>query len=275
VVLHGIGEPLLNVQLEDMILHTKSHHPSAVTLFNSNGTLLDQDRQRALIEAGLDECRVSLDAATPETYFRVRGVDAFETVVSNVAGFADRLREHGLARPRLSLWLTALRENLRQLPDLVRLAAEIGVPEVYVQRLVLTHKGLAQAEQSLHRQLRARENRALATARRLASDRGVAFRASGLTSPEISLDGRDDGGCPWTKCHRLWTTTYITAHGNVLPCCISPFSAKDHDALVLGNALETPFPEIWNGTEYVRRRARLHTSKPIHPCELCGTGWSL
>jgi radical SAM protein with 4Fe4S-binding SPASM domain len=70
-------------------------------------------------------------------------------------------------------------------------------------------------------------------------------------------------------------TTYITANGNVLPCCISPFSTTNYAGLVLGNVFETPFAQIWNGARYVERRAALYTTQPLHPCEQCGVCWSL
>ena len=272
VVLHGIGEPLLNVELPAMIRYVKDQHPSAVVLFNSNAILFDEGWQRALIDAGLDEFRVSLDAATAATYSRIRGIDAFDTVIENLRRFASL---HKNERPRLSLWLTAMRQNLGELPALVNLAAEIGVPEVYVQRLVLIHRGLAQAEQSLYRRLRAREEVALAEAAARAKAHRLTFRASGLASPQESLRAPSDGDKPWSACFRLWTTTYITANGNVLPCCISPFSTTDYASLVLGNVFQTPFAQIWNGAKYVERRAALHTAQPLHPCEQCGVYWSL
>jgi MoaA/NifB/PqqE/SkfB family radical SAM enzyme len=273
-VLHGIGEPLLNTKLPEMIRYLKGkHHPSAVVLFNSNAISLDEGWQHALIDAGLDEFRVSLDAATVTTYARIRGIDAFDTVIQNLRRFARLLR--AAERPKLSLWLTATRENLNELPDLVTLAAEIGVPEVYVQRLVLIHRGLAQAEHSLYRQLRAQEEMALAEAAERARACGIDFRASGLVSPQESLRRQDDGDRPWSACYRLWTTTYVTANGNVLPCCISPFSTTDYADLVLGNIFQTPFAHIWNGAKYVERRVALYTARPLEPCEQCGVNWSL
>jgi MoaA/NifB/PqqE/SkfB family radical SAM enzyme len=184
-----------------------------------------------------------------------------------------------------------MRQNLTELPALVDLASDIGVPEVYVQRLVLTHRGLARADQSLYGQLRAKEEASLAEATERANVRGVAFRASGLSSPEDSLRRRGDGhgsldaardstvglshDWPWLGCYRMWRMTYITANGNVLPCCISPFSARDYASLVLGNVFGTPFAQIWNAPKYVERRAALYTAAPCHPCELCGVRWSL
>lgn len=176
-----------------------------------------------------------------------------------------------------------MRENLGELPALVDLAAEIGVPQVYVQRLVLIDHGLARGEQSLYGQLRTQEEEALAEAAKRARVHGLAFRASGLTSPQESLRGRDskrrpldsEQDKPCSACYRLWTTTYITVNGNVLPCCISPFSTTDYRGLVLGNVFELPFVQIWDGEKYVERRTALHTAHPLHPCELCGVHWAL
>jgi MoaA/NifB/PqqE/SkfB family radical SAM enzyme len=272
VVLHGIGEPLLNAQLPAMIGYLKDAHPGVSVLFNSNAILLDETWQKTLIEVGLDEFRISIDAANAGDYATFRGIDAFEAVVANVRGMARRAQQAG--HPRLSFWLTALRENLDQLPDLVDLAADLGVREVYVQRLVLTRRGMAQKEHSLYGQLQAQEEAALTEAARRADAHELAFRASGLSTPRESLGpvARDR---PWSGCFRMWRSTYVTANGNVLPCCISPFSTADYPGLILGNAFETPFAEIWNGERYVARRTALHTQHPLHPCEGCGTGWSL
>ena len=62
--------------------------------------------------------------------------------------FTALQREIGATTPRVSLWLTGLKETVDQLPEFVRLAARIGVKEVYLQRLVFDDlgRGLARAE---------------------------------------------------------------------------------------------------------------------------------
>ena len=62
VVLHGIGEPLLNKQIFDIVAYLKTR--GATVLFNSDAISLTQKRAAQLIESGLDEYRVSMDAAT-------------------------------------------------------------------------------------------------------------------------------------------------------------------------------------------------------------------
>jgi MoaA/NifB/PqqE/SkfB family radical SAM enzyme len=273
VVLHGIGEPLLNREIFDIVGYLKARVP--LVLFNSDAISLTALRARRLIESRLDEYRVSMDAATRETYRRLRGVDQFERVVANVRRLIEIARDLGRATPRISLWFTASRANLDELPEFVRLAAGLGVAEVYVQRLVFNGLGLANEENALHGQLRAHEQTLLDEAETLARADGIAMRASGLTTPLASLQHRADGARPWAGCQRPWTLSYVTANGNVLPCCISPWVARDYEGLVLGNAVTTPFGEIWNGERYQHFRAQFESDVAPDPCRGCGSLWSL
>ncbi len=272
VFLHGIGEPLLNPSLFRMIAYLKGR--GATTVFNSDAIGLTDKKRRALIESGLDELRVSMDAATPETYQAIRGVPMFHRVVENVKALVDLQREREVATPRISLWFTALKNNLHELPDLIRLAEKIGAAEVNVQRLVYYGQGLAVQEQSLHRALSALEAQMLAEATRLSQELGIGLRASGNTTPEESLTP-EERERPWSGCQRPWSLSYITANGNVLPCCISPWTARHYAGLILGNALTEPFAQIWNGERYQGFRKQFETREAPDPCRGCGRLWSI
>src|SRR5579871_5769741 len=133
-VLHGVGEPMLVKNLPRMVRRLKER--GTYVLFNTNGTLLNERNGRALIEAGLDELRVSLDAANAESYLAVRGKNYFNRILRNVRAFRELQEREGHERPRVSAWLTGLRQTVEELPDFVRLAAETGIKEVHLQRLV-------------------------------------------------------------------------------------------------------------------------------------------
>lgn len=273
VVLHGIGEPLLNREIFDIVACLKARVP--LVLFNSDAISLTARRAARLIESGLDEYRVSMDAATRETYRQIRGVDQFDRVVGNVRRLIELERDLGRPMPRVSLWFTASRTNVEELPKFVRMAADLGVGEVYVQRLVFNGLGLATADNALHGRLRALEQTRLEEAESLARGYGIALRASGLATPLTSLQGRGAGARPWAGCQRPWSLSYVTANGNVLPCCISPWVARDYAALVLGNTFATSFHEIWNGERYRRFRAEFESDTAPDPCRGCGLLWSL
>ena len=274
VVLHGVGEPMMVRALPEMIRILKAR--GTYVLFNTNATLLTPRRRDELIDSGLDELRVSLDAATAESFLRVRGRDMFARIVAHVSGFVRHQRARGAANPRVSLWLTGLRETIAELPAFVRLAARMEVAEVHLQRLVFdeTGRGLARPDSALFGAVRAEEERAIGEAAALAAELGVTLDASGATEPGLSLQ-REPGARPWSVCRRPWSLMYFTAHGRALPCCIAPFSARGYDSYTLGDATQDSLREIWNGTRYREFRTALLGDAPPRPCAGCGLRWSL
>lgn len=274
VVLHGVGEPLMTRDLMRMIRHLKAR--GTYVLFNTNATLLTRKKGEELIESGLDEMRVSLDAAEPVAYEQVRGLPLFNRVVENLREFFELQRERRAATPRVSLWLTGLRETIFQLPAFVRLAHKLGVEEVYLQRLVYFNEGqgLARAESALFDAMGSEESRLISEAERLAESLHVRFNASGATEPGTSLRKKETSN-PWSLCRRPWTLMYFTAHGRALPCCIAPFSMKGYDNFTLGDATQQTLREIWNGVKYREFRRALLTEQPPKSCENCGLRWSL
>lgn len=275
VVLHGLGEPLLNKELPKMIRYLKER--GTYVLFNSNGIALSPRRGQEIIDAGLDEYRLSMDGSTPEVYARVRGVDAFERIWSNVRAFIVRQREQNASKPAVSLWFTAMRENLEDLPGLIELAADAGIKEVYMQRLVYFEEGLAASKQSLFRRSTPEELALVRHCEKRCKELGITFNAAGSATPVESLL-RDFGERPWSGCRRPYTLTYITSSGNVLSCCFAPFghrSAKEYkEERVLGNIFQQPLEEIWNGAQYEAFRRAFESDHPARHCSQCGLNWS-
>ena len=274
VVLHGVGEPMLVRDLPRMVRYLKDR--GTYVLFNTNGTLLQPKKFQALIDTGLDELRVSLDAADRASYLRVRGKDFFNRIVRDVGKFTAFQRETGATTPRVSLWLTGLKETVDQLPDFVRLAASMGVGEVHLQRLVFDEAGygLARPEFSLFEQTREDETAAIETAQTLGRELGVVLDASGATEPGLSLKRQADDK-PWATCRRPWSLMYFTAHGRALPCCIAPFSARGYENYTLGDATQDSLRDIWNSPAYQGFRQNLLGDTPPAPCQNCGLRWSL
>jgi MoaA/NifB/PqqE/SkfB family radical SAM enzyme len=276
VVLHGVGEPMLVPNLPRMVKYLKER--GVYVLFNTNGTVLSERNGRALIDAGLDELRVSLDASNRESFKAIRGRDYFGRIVRNVRAFRELQVREGFARPQVSVWLTGLKETVEQLPAFVQVAAEIGVKEVYLQRLVFFTEsaiGMARPDQALFERLTQAEAAYLKEAEDLAHSLGVTFSASGAaTEPGLSLKGSGDGS-PWSLCRRPWSLMYFTANGRALPCCIAPFSQHGYDNYTLGHAGQQSLHDIWNGSAYREFRAALLSDKPPKCCANCGLRWSL
>ena len=275
-VLHGVGEPMLVKNLPQMVRYLKDR--GVYVLFNTNGTLLTERNGRAMIEAGLDELRVSLDASNPSSYLAVRGKNYFHRILHNVKTFRAMQERENRTLPKVSAWLTGLKETIGELPEFVRVAAEIGVKEVYLQRLVFfedASAGLARPDQALYEQMNSEESVYIAEAARLAESLGLSFSASGAASePGESLKRKDDDS-PWSMCRRPWSVMYFTANGRSLPCCIAPFSQRGYENYTLGDATQQSLRDIWNGAAYTDFREALLSDNPPKACASCGLRWSL
>lgn len=275
VVLHGLGEPLLNKELPLMIRYLKER--GVYVLFNSNGILLTEKRGQALIDAGLDEYRLSMDGGTRETYAHVRGVDAFEKIWRNVGNFITMQKAQNASKPAVSLWFTAMRENLHELPVLIERAHEYGVPEIYLQRLVYFEQGLAASQQALFHRSTPEELTLIHRAEKTCKEYGIRFNAAGAATPSQSVT-RDFGQRPWSGCQRPYNLTYITSSGNVLSCCFAPFghsSAREYkEERVLGNVFQESIEQIWNGERYNAFRNAFESDAPARHCSQCGVNWS-
>lgn len=273
VVLHGIGEPLLNRNLGRMIRHLKAR--GAYVLFNSNGLLLRGRKAQDLAGSGLDELRISIDGGTPATYQAVRGVDGFDRILGNLRRFHALKLAAGVESPRVSLWVTGMKMTVQDLPSLVRVAAANHVREVYLQRLVHSERGIATEDQALFGHADVDDRAAVTAAMRLGHELGVALRGSGELGPADLIDQPQASEAPWRGCHRPWRLMYITSNGTVLPCCIAPFTGVPQASIVLGDLNQQTVAEVWDGAAYQQWRTAMLDGEPPAACTGCGVAWSL
>jgi MoaA/NifB/PqqE/SkfB family radical SAM enzyme len=120
------GEPLMYPQIEN-VLELLAQHPIAVTM-NTNATLLSPKLTPQLIALHELHLKCSIDAATRDTYRRVRGRDTFERVVRNVRDFSAAT--DGQDNVRLILVYVVMRENLDEVLPYIDFAATLNLDRV-------------------------------------------------------------------------------------------------------------------------------------------------
>ena len=126
-MLNGIGEPLLNLRLEEYIRHAKKLMPARGWIgFQSNGLLLTNLRAISLVEAGLDRICISIDAASPETFRKVREGGEIEGIDHAFAALAAAKIRCDRPEVRVGIEFVVMRSNLDQLPAALRWAADRG-----------------------------------------------------------------------------------------------------------------------------------------------------
>jgi radical SAM protein with 4Fe4S-binding SPASM domain len=150
----------------------------------------------------------------------------------------------------------------------------MGVQSVTLQRLVYFGTGLATEDQSVFGAHSDEDEveRQIQACQRTADSVGVELQGSGRLAPADSVRAIDSQR-PWSGCTRPWRSTYVTANGNVLPCCIAPFATRDYEGLILGNAFEQPIKEIWSGSRYQAFRSAHASERPPEACLGCGSRW--
>jgi len=109
VFLGGFGESLLDPFFAERVRYVKKF--GLFCNFICNGSLLDQEKARDLMDAGLDEVRFSVYGATGETYERVhRGLN-FDETTRNIEGLLALRESLNRKTPRVLVFYLILEEN--------------------------------------------------------------------------------------------------------------------------------------------------------------------
>lgn len=117
ITLHGIGEPFLH---PDILRFIRLYHSYGIRLTaTTNASVMTPELAEAIHQA-FYSITVSCDACTKETFESIRGGLCFETFLKNVR----MLRSAGDQLP-MRMSTVAMRQNLHELPGIVRLAAEL------------------------------------------------------------------------------------------------------------------------------------------------------
>ena len=102
VRLHNYGESFIDREIVEKIRHAKSRGIPRLGLI-SNGSLITEALARSIVEAGLDEINISVDAAGKETFERTRIGLSYDRVIENIERLLRVRGELGAARPKLIL----------------------------------------------------------------------------------------------------------------------------------------------------------------------------
>lgn len=114
VVLTGFGEPMLDRKLEKKIAYAKSK--GLETYFITNGSVLTDKRARGILEAGLDEMRVSFYGMGSDTYNAVMQGLEYEKTKEGLLSFLE-LRDSLGASTKVQLSYLVLPENEKDTED--------------------------------------------------------------------------------------------------------------------------------------------------------------
>ncbi|HEX6384837.1 MAG TPA: radical SAM protein [Anaerolineae bacterium] len=267
--LQGLGEPMMHPRFFDMVSYAARKGIWVST--NTNFTLLNTNRAERCVTCGLDELHISIDGATAETYERIRLRASFDRIVRNLDLLLSARERLSNEKPRLQMVMVIMRQNLEELPDLVRLAHRWSMESIFVQHLChdFGESTLPEQygpmrdfvqEQTLLEEEPERIERHFGQARAVAQELGIDLRLP-RTRPRLHPPGTPGR----ERCDWPWTGAYVSYQGYAMPCCM----VSTPDRIHLGNMAQAGVESIWNGTAYRDFRNRLDSEEPPEICRSC------
>jgi MoaA/NifB/PqqE/SkfB family radical SAM enzyme len=255
VCLNGFGEPLMHPRFAEIVAYTRGVLPWAKIMIYSNGTLLTKELGDDLIGAGLTEVNVSIDAATPETYRKVRRGGRFDLVHENLRELLRRRRERKAKLPLVGVNFVMLNDNEGELVPFIEQAAELGVDYVNC----ITYATYDWGFENLRSPASYRAELARARAR---LDE-LELKCRSFPSDDLSWA---EPGHPFA-CNFFWGQSFrVTWDGSVTLGCCTPFK----ETYSYGNLLETPLAELWNGPAFRENRGLAREGRPPNAvCARC------
>jgi len=241
VVLCGVGEPLLNKQIVEMVQYITDKGWKANII--NNGTLMTEEKANLLIDAGLNNVTFSIHGGTPDTHELIRRgspkVDSLDKLYGNIKRFVE-IRNERKANVYVIANYLAARQTVAEFPKTLQTAKEIGIDEVVALRLINVDGTLD------HLAPEPGQEREMVGFKKLAKELGVKFsfwEGAGM-------------------CRELWDCVFVMSNGDVCPC-----DGWLYDKPPMGNLLQEPFESMWNGPKYQELRSTFLK----HELEWCAT----
>jgi hypothetical protein len=250
-----LGEPLIHPEFgaiwQASLRVATEHGVFGAVELHTNATHLDRARARlALNEAPIRQVwHLSLDAATRDTYRRVKGRDLFDTVEANITAFLAEKVRLGAVWPRPVFQFIVGRNNANEAEAFVerwtRVCRDLGIaarvaaqdvppgddPVVYLRQLDAPTPEDQSAENRIFRDVVAR---------------------LGLRLPRPELSPAVVVGPNRAVCASPWKSPTVGWDGTVTMC-----TRDNAHRQALGNLHQTPFSELWWGPAMGARRARV------------------
>lgn len=268
--LSGLAEPLMNRHFVEMLQDVRAAAPSAHIAINTNATLLDEPMSASLVTSGLDELVFSLDGVDPECVDDVRRGGSLDTVLHNVRTLGETKRRAGSARPAVNAMVVLQTSNVHQLPDIVRLAAELGCAGLSVNGIEPYRTELVDHALWLDPAWHEGLERTLAEAGAVAESLGVELRLPSM-APQAPL-------CPQIS------RPIVLAGGEVVPCSVLAYKRESHvriregsiaaetgstEPVCFGSVLDKGLRSVWNSAEYKAFRRSVRRGEFPEACSSC------
>jgi MoaA/NifB/PqqE/SkfB family radical SAM enzyme len=239
----GLGEPFLHPRFFDFI--SQSLKTGIKTGTSTHGMSLNPDVRKSILDLGLHELIISIDAADPKTFAMLRRGADLDKVVSNVLDLQKEKIKRGLTKPDIMIATAVSRHNVHELADIMKLAKKLGAVRVVFTDLIIVNPDNALVSVSKTDLFRDHYRRAEALGKKFGIEVLYFYQypfpwkkdpiPSSLSRDKIRI------------CRDPWRMCIINRHGEMKPCCYYPPNT--------GDIFQNPLPEVINneGNRLLRR----------------------
>lgn len=256
--LTGSGEPILDPALFNILEITKNYKMLRVEL-NTNGLLLSKDIGEKLIDLNLGYIDFHIDSPEENTYLYLMRGGNFKEVLKNLDNLVKLRAIKQTKTPTIGIVMVVVKDNIKQIKDMVSLASNIGVDLIKVQYAQIYRKEIIDWSIFYH-QKRLKEE--LKYAKEKANKLGLIFY-DGISNSLIKK--RFEFLTNFFKkeiyCNYPWNSCTILNNGNVHPCCMT--------GPKIGNLDNEDFDKIWNGEKVKKIRTLFLERKIPEKCKSC------
>lgn len=234
------GEPFINPNFLDMASY--AHERGIYTATSTNAHFLDDETAERTVRSGLSRLIISVDGTDQETYSAYRREGDLEKVLAGARNVVKWKRHLKQRTPHVIFQFLVVKPNQHQIPEIQKLAREIGVDELRLKTAQVYDP---------------RDDHPLIPT----IDKYARYKKTADGSWKLKNALSDE-------CWKMWHSCVITWDGKVVPCCF------DKDAKhVLGNVSNTSFNTLWQSDAYNHfRKQLLHSRSQIDICKNCSVG---
>ncbi len=126
--LQGWGEPLLSRDIFQMIV--TAYRRDGVVGLTTNAMLLTDSASKKLIETGVKTVAISIAGARKETHESIRIGTSFNKILENVKRLESLRRSMNARDLRIIFTFLRMKQNIKELPELVELASTLNIDEI-------------------------------------------------------------------------------------------------------------------------------------------------
>lgn len=260
-----MGEPLLYKDFEKIIALCRE--TGVMLNVTTNGSFPRRGARgwAQLLVPITSDIKISWNGASKETQEKVMINAEWETMLGNVRDFIaerDAHADSGGNRCRVTFQMTFMETNYAELPDIIRLAAKLGVDRVKGHHLWAHFAEIKDQDMRRNADAVRRWNDVVAESRRAAEDSRLP--GGGKVLLENIGEIVAENNAPTGQCPFLGREAWVNAHGRFDPCC-----APDAERKTLGSfgyLRERELIDIWRSDDY-RLLARTYRSRAV--CQKC------